>query len=272
MLRATSLPTTSAPTLRYIQAEITFKTTLIELSAWQAIKTLRDKLQESRIASTPKRKFAFKKSVPQSGFESIPRDEVEDSTAQGQNLFKSNLNAISSSDVEPDAITRPAQGSNETTVLDAVELPPFESSDNQAIKVSSISSSRYTLSPVGLPQGSSASIMDIDRSLIDFVTSSTLAETLKAMTIKRVSKSLLLCGRIDGAVHITGVEHSTLVINSRQVRIHECKNCTLYLRCTSRPIIEDCSRIWFSPLPAVYVSNISIPDNWCTFSLIISIG
>ena len=97
--------------------------------------------------------------------------------------------------------------------------------------------------------------MDVRHSVIDLSTPTNQAGTFKTMTIRSVSESLLLCGRINGAVHITGVDHGTLVINSRQVRIHKCKNCVFYLRCTSRPIIEDCEDIRFAPIPTVYVSS-----------------
>ena len=50
------------------------------------------------------------------------------------------------------------------------------------------------------------------------------------------------------------MEGCVLVVSGRQVRLHDCKNSTVYLRCNSRPIIEDCTGIKFAPLPAVYVS------------------
>ena len=97
--------------------------------------------------------------------------------------------------------------------------------------------------------------MDIHHSVIDFSNPTNLAEAFKTMTIRSVSESLLLCGSVSGAVHITGVDRGTLVIDSRQVRIHKCRDCVLYLRCTSRPIIEDCKDIRFASLPVVYVSS-----------------
>ena len=141
------------------------------------------------------------------------------------------------------------------TVTPLAEPGAPDFSGSQAIAVSSISYNRYILAPSSTHHGSSASIVDIHHSVIDFSNPTSLAEAFKTMTIRSVSESLLLCGSISGAVHITGVDHSTLVINSRQVRIHKCKDCVLYLRCTSRPIIEDCKDILFAPLPAVYVSS-----------------
>lgn len=36
------------------------------------------------------------------------------------------------------------------------------------------------------------------------------------------------------------------------MRMHECKSCLVYLRCGSRPIIEDCKGIRFTPFQPVY--------------------
>jgi hypothetical protein len=43
-----------------------------------------------------------------------------------------------------------------------------------------------------------------------------------------------------------------LVLNARQVRMHECVGVTVYLWCGSHPIIEGCSGVRFAPLPDVY--------------------
>jgi hypothetical protein len=74
------------------------------------------------------------------------------------------------------------------------------------------------------------------------------------LAIKNVAKSLIVAGRVNGPVHITGVSDSTIVVVARQVRIHECSNVDIYLHCASHPIIEDCSGMRFAPLPEVYVS------------------
>jgi hypothetical protein len=61
---------------------------------------------------------------------------------------------------------------------------------------------------------------------------------------------------VDGPAHITNVQDSVLVIKCRQFRMHECHNADVYLTCSSRPIIEDCSGIRFAKLPQTYVSHI----------------
>lgn len=78
------------------------------------------------------------------------------------------------------------------------------------------------------------------------------------LTVKNVKGSLLVCGIVSGPAHITGVEDSVMVVTCRQFRMHECKNVDVYLSCSSRPIIEDCSGIGFAQLPDTYVS-ITLP-------------
>ncbi|KAL9598772.1 MAG: hypothetical protein Q9219_004269 [cf. Caloplaca sp. 3 TL-2023] len=69
------------------------------------------------------------------------------------------------------------------------------------------------------------------------------------LTIDYVQASLLLCGPVNGAVLVMGVTASVLAISCRQLRMHGCQKCTVYLQCSSKPIIEDCSGIRFAPFP-----------------------
>lgn len=75
-----------------------------------------------------------------------------------------------------------------------------------------------------------------------------------SLAIKDVSRSLIIAGHVAGPAHITGVKDSVLVVNARQVRIHECENVTVWLWCGSHPIIEDCKNMRFAELPETYVS------------------
>jgi hypothetical protein len=75
------------------------------------------------------------------------------------------------------------------------------------------------------------------------------------LALQNIKNSLIIAGHVAGAAHITGVEDSIIVVASRQVRMHDCKNVDIYLHCASRPIIEDCSNVRFSPIPECYVSQ-----------------
>jgi len=79
------------------------------------------------------------------------------------------------------------------------------------------------------------------------------------LALKNIKSSLIIAGHVAGAAHITGVENSIIVVASRQVRMHDCKNVDIYLHCASRPIIEDCSNIRFSPIPECYMTSSEEP-------------
>lgn len=80
------------------------------------------------------------------------------------------------------------------------------------------------------------------------------ASPFASLVIKNVSRSLIIVGQVSGPAHITGVKDSVLVVNARQVRIHECENVTVWLWCGSHPIIEGCKGMRFAEIPAPYVS------------------
>lgn len=71
--------------------------------------------------------------------------------------------------------------------------------------------------------------------------------------LQDINGSLIIAGSVAGAAHLTGVRDSVVVVSSRQVRMHDCKNVDVYLLCASRPIIEDCSAVRFAPFPECYV-------------------
>ncbi|KAI4205298.1 MAG: hypothetical protein LQ350_000621 [Teloschistes chrysophthalmus] len=60
---------------------------------------------------------------------------------------------------------------------------------------------------------------------------------------------IAMAGPINGAAHITGLNNSTIAVSCRQLRMHHCLNSIVYVRCGSNPVIENCSRMRFAPLP-----------------------
>lgn len=69
------------------------------------------------------------------------------------------------------------------------------------------------------------------------------------LTINNIQTSVLVAGPINGAAFVTGMSASVLIVVCRQLRMHRCRNCVVYLRCSSKPIIEDCLSIQFAPFP-----------------------
>ena len=118
--------------------------------------------------------------------------------------------------------------------------------------------SNQTSAHLILPMSSShaaspCSLSKLDKCVVDMTVPTSHGAPFAALTIRGVTSSLLLCGRVDGPAHITNVADSVLVIKCRQFRMHDCRNVDVYLTCSSRPIIEDCSGIRFAALPATYV-------------------
>lgn len=104
---------------------------------------------------------------------------------------------------------------------------------------------------------SSGNVTDLEGCVLDMsvpTLNSGKPSPFKSLAIKNVRRSLIIVGHVAGPVHITGVKDSLLVINARQVRIHECDNVAVYLWSASHPIIEDCKGMRFAQIPVCYVS------------------
>ncbi|XP_057770199.1 tubulin-folding cofactor C-like [Salvia miltiorrhiza] len=70
---------------------------------------------------------------------------------------------------------------------------------------------------------------------------------LRAVFVDNVVKCKVYVGVVMGSVLIEGAEGCLFVLASHQIRIHKAKNCDLYLRVRSRPIIEDSNGVRFAP-------------------------
>ena len=99
----------------------------------------------------------------------------------------------------------------------------------------------------------SGSITNLCRCVVDMSMPTAEGQPFAGLTVKNIKQSLLVCGSVSGAAHMTGVEGSVIVIATRQFRMHECMNCVVYLHVNSKPVIEDCHGIQFAPIPPQYV-------------------
>lgn len=101
---------------------------------------------------------------------------------------------------------------------------------------------------------SSGSLTRLNGCIVDMSAPTTEGAPFAGLALKNITNSLIIAGHVAGPAHITAVEDSIIVVASRQVRMHDCKNTDIYLHCASRPIIEDCGNVRFSPIPACHVS------------------
>ena len=232
-------------TVFYKDLPVKIRAMLMGWSAWQAVRSLNENLQETRNAFAPKRKFVFqKKPVGRSNATKSGNGSSEDFSVQSRAAIGTSAKAASSNEHD-----RHDSGPSEDQ--DSLDAKPV-SGAAAAITITSISSAHYRFESALIQPGSSIAITDIHHSVVDLT--DPLSKPFATLAVKSVTESLLLCGRTSGAAHITGVENSTLIIWSRQVRLHECKNCLICLHCHSRPIIEGCKDIRFTPLQSDHVS------------------
>jgi hypothetical protein len=110
---------------------------------------------------------------------------------------------------------------------------------------------------------SSGTISNLQHSVID-LSAPTRTAPFSALYLKNIKNSLIICGQTAGAVHITNVQNSVLVISCRQFRMHASKKVDVYLHSASRPIIEDCEQVRFAPMPQTLVTGAmaQVANHW----------
>ncbi|KAK6497733.1 hypothetical protein TWF481_012136 [Arthrobotrys musiformis] len=101
--------------------------------------------------------------------------------------------------------------------------------------------------PLPKPPPSTTGILSLSSLTNRTILPQTTEESFTTASITTIASSLIFAA-VEGPVHITDVKSSILVISCRQFRLHDCNNVDVYLRCSSRPIIERCSNIRVSPL------------------------
>ncbi|KAJ5692497.1 hypothetical protein N7462_001920 [Penicillium macrosclerotiorum] len=243
----------------------------------EAIKALQEKLNETRAAFEPRSKFSFKtkknpsaislsdaatlaaegrRSIP--GYRSPGASSVGSSANQTPNYPSTPLN-------EPDKQhqERPEIGPTSFPIISVneAELKPQAhektSSGFTASGISSVAVDNHYGLHIMLPaSGSSptvpASITSLHHCIVDMSIPTANGKPFASLTIKSIEESLLICGQVNGPAHITGVDHSVIVVSCRQFRMHNCKDVDVYLSCSSNPIIEDCSNVRFGRIPKAY--------------------
>lgn len=68
-----------------------------------------------------------------------------------------------------------------------------------------------------------------------------------SLQMLKMKNCLVLCGPISRSAFADFCENCTFVFDCQQLRLHSSENCNIYIRVTSRGIIEDCKNIQFAP-------------------------
>jgi tubulin-specific chaperone C len=165
--------------------------------------------------------------------------------------------------------------SNPTTSLnvgpagDGTRTIPTISHGSQSVKITDQKGAHIILPPSAAHATSSGTLANLSKCVVD-LSSPTLdgnavsggVQPFASLTLKNISSSLILCGRVNGPIHLTHITDSVIVLSSRQFRMHESRNTQVYLQTSSRPIIEDCSDIAFAPLPERYSPSSEGQGQW----------
>jgi hypothetical protein len=231
-------------------------------------------LDETRTKFAPKSKFKFKTTNKNNSAVSL-HDAAELAAKQRMNapgfrpgFVSSNESSITTTPAN--LMTPPSEADSKDTISD---LPTFSKNYNEEMtrdgagpirkpsfsQATNVSISGHNGLHIILPSSasratSSGSITRLNRCIVDMSVPTANGAPFAGLALRNIKSSLIIAGHVAGATHITGMEDSIIVVASRQVRIHDCKNLDIYLHCASRPIIEDCSNVHFSPIPKCYVS------------------
>lgn len=246
----------------------------------EAIKALNTKLQDIRASLAPKPKFSFKsKTGPlfsagknESAISLNDAAELDDQKRRQISRAASDVSNISSMPTSPaerttsmnegaislreareaaDDINKP-ESVNAPVNTTRLQRPSFSSSN--AVAINNYQGAHIVLPTSASHATSSGTVSNLDRCVID-LSQPALDKPFAQLILKNITSSLVVCGHVSGAAHITNVKDSTILVASRQFRMHDSSNCEVYLSIPSRPIIENCSNIRFAPLPEVYTSD-----------------
>ena len=133
---------------------------------------------------------------------------------------------------------------------DSIRHPSF--SRATSVVISEHKGLHIILPPSASHATSSGSLTDLSRCIVDMSVPTVSGAPFAGLALKNIKESLIIAGQVAGAAHLTSLKDCIVVVESRQVRMHDCLNVDVYLKCMSEPIIEDCKGIRFAPLPAVY--------------------
>lgn len=251
----------------------------------QALKALTEKLNETTGKFAPRSRFQFKPRIAaQQGPADAPVTKTYPNASSGVSSSSSrfgsgvagggrnDVSAVADNDEERDSVSglpKISGGKNYNEELSrpssstvGVRKPSF--SNANTIAIYEHEGLHISLPATASHATSAGSLTTLDRCIVDMTiptmtkaaaTADQKGTPFATLAIKNVKNSLLVCGTVAGAVHITSAKDSIIVVAAQQVRMHECHGVDVYLYCGSHPIIEDCKDIRFAPLPECYISK-----------------
>lgn len=248
-----------------------------------AIKGLSTKLQDARAKVAPRQKFSFKSAFTTKKNESAISLNDAAVLADQKRLdapgYASDISGTSSFVTTPYETDSPTRG--QLVEDDETEKPPTSEETQptflaQASRVrmsfsqsTSISINNHANQHIILPASAahattSGTLSNLQYCVVDMSSPTAVGQPFATLTLKNIDRSLIICGHVSGAAHLTNVTNSVIVVASRQFRMHESKACDVYLHAAGRPIVEDCNGVRFAPLPDAYLKEAdkAIANQW----------
>jgi hypothetical protein len=225
----------------------------------QTIKALSDKLQSVRNSFNPPKKFTFKKRKNASAISNDTAELVQSQKPPASTLPDILDATLSSTPTPPEEKPQRAPLKSIDEDVDdgisagtGIQRPSFSKATN--VTISKHEGLRIILPTSASHATSSGTVANLKRCVVDLSPPTANGAPFAALYLKNIKDSLVICGQVAGAIHITNIENSVIVTACQQFRMHGSRNVDIYLHSASRPIFEDCEGLRFAPLPDVYVS------------------
>lgn len=233
-----------------------------------AIKDLQDKLVATQASHAPKAKFSFRNkklvaTASEANSATTSRSVTPSHLRDPDNALQRDL-AVPAMVSPPRHLSTSRDRSQDRSDQHSRTGTPFHAEPSQLWFKSA--SSAYLRHPNAgqradqtedVASGQSCVVSDVKSSIINLASFPRIAATaMPSLTLNNISWSFLLAPDIRGPAHITGLNNSTVVLSCQQLRMHKSHNVDVYLDCSSRPIIEDCSNIRFSSIPSAFATDL----------------
>jgi len=194
------------------------------------VKAMETMIEELRAASTPKPKFAFRRTV-------VPGLDVPQ---------------------------RPPPKTN----TDNVSSENISAPSNKAQHAILSSQSYRYISPTDLlstdQPSSELTISGLDHCIVNLIGLAGQCDNgiqLSTVHVKNVSHSVLILPIINGSILLNDLTHCVIAVGCHQFRMHNSRKVHVYLSITSNPVIEHCSEIGFVAYPDIPGHHVNKENN-----------
>lgn len=235
----------------------------------QTIKALSDSLRSARESLHPPKKFSFKARKAASVApvtDSAPgtRAHLSSPSAPWLHALESGAPSIPTRDAQQSLLidTTDTHTTAESSHGTGIRRPSFSRTDQVTI---SGCSDLHIVPPASASRTTrSGTLSHLAHCIVDLSAATADNTPFAALYLKNIKDSLIICGQVAGAIHITNMVNSVLVTACRQFRMHGSKNVDVYLHASSRPIFEECQGLRFAPLPEPYLTHAiaELPNQW----------